>query len=261
MRELIERNQGLFAAVMAGALALAFVLTLLVVLVAKKRSGNVVKDGKTSSERGNRRLHEARRMAAPDGVNPVPLSYLVLNDNGRDVFVRSFTIDSLPKRTVFAATFPSLFNFNRTHSSVFIEPIGEGKASHMLDNRIVEIESNIISAEKGADRNQIRKLNAKLSETEGWARKIENSSSGNRTYKIRTELLFPVLFSPSADRSRTDAVGQTATQWPQAIQVETNFGTTVPFASACVRIFAGQTFVHLPQWMQFAWSIDIRIIL
>ena len=43
----------------------------------------------------------------------------------------------------------------------------------MLDSAIVEIEANIINAEKNYDRNMIRKMNGKLKETEGWAERIE----------------------------------------------------------------------------------------
>jgi len=174
LTELIKQNKILFLLILIGIIMLAVMVTCLVCYVLNRRNQDedAVKKQELLEQKKNR-VHEARRLAAPDGVNPIPLSYLILNDSGRDIYIRSFTIDTLPKRTVFAATFPALFNYDRTHSSVFIEPIGEGKATHMLDNRIVEIETNIISAEKNYDRNQLRKLNAKLAETESWARKIE----------------------------------------------------------------------------------------
>lgn len=114
-----------------------------------------------------RRVSAAREIVAPDGIDPNPLSYFVLNDAGHDIYIRCFTIDALPKRTAFAVTFPALFNYRRMGVSVFIEPLPESRAAHMLDTTIVEIETNIISAEKNYNRNMIRKLNGKLHETEG----------------------------------------------------------------------------------------------
>lgn len=119
------------------------------------------------------KVQAAREIVAPDGVNPNPLSYFVLHDAGHDIYVRCFTIDALPKRTVFASTFPALMNFSRTAVSIFVEPMTEGKAEHMLDTAIMEIETNIITAENDANRNMLRKLNSKLRETESWAHRIE----------------------------------------------------------------------------------------
>lgn len=124
-----------------------------------------------------KRVSAAREIVAADGINPNPLSYLILNDAGRDIYIRCFTIDTLPKRTVFAATFPALFNYGRMHVSVFIEPIPESRAAHMLDTTIVEIETSIIGAEKNYNRNMIRKLNGKLKETESWAERIETGEN------------------------------------------------------------------------------------
>lgn len=124
-----------------------------------------------------KRVSAARELVAPDGVNPNPLSYFVLNDAGHDIYVRCFTIDMLPKRTTFAVTFSALFNYGRMSSSVFIEPLPESRAAHMLDAAIVEIEANIINAEKNYDRNTVRKMNSKLQETEGWAERIETGEN------------------------------------------------------------------------------------
>lgn len=124
-----------------------------------------------------RRVSAAREIVAPDGIDPNPLSYFVLNDAGHDIYIRCFTIDALPKRTAFAVTFPALFNYRRMGVSVFIEPLPESRAAHMLDTTIVEIETNIISAEKNYNRNMIRKLNGKLHETEGWAERIETGEN------------------------------------------------------------------------------------
>lgn len=136
-----------------------------------------------------KRVSAAREMVAPDGVNPNPLSYFVINDAGHDIYVRCFTIDMLPKRTTFAVTFTALFNYGRMNSSVFIEPLPESRAAHMLDAAIVEIEANIINAEKNYDRNTIRKMNGKLRETEGWAERIETGENS----------LYHVYFCPPGE--------------------------------------------------------------
>lgn len=143
----------------------------------RKKSKEKIKEGQHRN-----RVKEIRRIIAPDGVNPNPLSYFILNDAGTDLYIRSFTVEMLPKWTVFAVTFPALFNFERVTSSVFIEAVPEGKATSMLDRQVVDIESSMISAQKHDNRNELRKLQAKLQETEDWARKIE--SNANRLYKV-----------------------------------------------------------------------------
>ena len=155
---------------MAAALILMLVLVISLIRKIKKRQKDRLKE---PGEQLKMKVQVAREIVAPDGVNPNPLSYFVLHDAGHDIYVRCFTIDSLPKRTVFASTFPALMNFSRTSVSIFVEPMTEGKAEHMLDTAIMEIETNIITAENDANRNMLRKLNTKLRETESWANRIE----------------------------------------------------------------------------------------
>lgn len=202
MRELIVQNKTLFLMGIAGLILFALALTAVFYLLLHKKSSPLEKEIQEKKEKKSEKVAEARKIVCPDGINPNPLSYTVIHDAGHDVYVRCFTIDSLPKRTVFATTFPSLFNFDRVTSSVFIEPIGEGRASHLLDGRIVEIETNIITAEKNADRNQIRKLNAKLRDAESWAQKIETGD--NSLYHVY--FLFTIM-ADSLEKlnRRTDA--------------------------------------------------------
>lgn len=158
---------------MAGIVFLSVLLAVAISrLVKKKQTCSAEQSGPLE-----KKVSAARQMVAPDGVNPNPLSYFILHDAGRDLYIRCFTIDTLPKRTVFAVTFASLFNYGRMRVSVFIEPLPESRAAHMLDTTIVEIETNIISAEKNDNRNMIRKLNGKLQETEGWAERIETGEN------------------------------------------------------------------------------------
>lgn len=159
-------------------LAVSMLLMFAVVFGFIRRIKKNQKDRKKDpNEQLKMKVQGAREIVAPDGVNPNPLSYFVLHDAGHDIYVRCFTIDSLPKRTVFASTFPALMNFSRTAVSVFIEPMTEGKAEHMLDTAIMEIETNIITAENDSNRNMLRKLNAKLIETESWANRIETGEN------------------------------------------------------------------------------------
>ena len=201
--DILAENKGLFIIGFLGILITAAALAVaLGIAIAKKRKEPAGRELSGKQERKAAKIMEARKVVAPDGINPNPLSYTVVHDCGHDIYVRSFTVDTLPKRTVFAATFPALFNFDRMTSSVFIEPITEGRASHLLDERIVEIETNIITAEKNSDRNQIRKLSSKLKDTEAWAQRIETGD--NSLYHVY--FLFTVMAN-SLDQlnRRTDA--------------------------------------------------------
>lgn len=181
MPELIKNNVFVFVMMIFLILLIAAGITLIIVYLMKLKAKKNDIEAKVQEQK-IRKVNAARHIAAPDGINPNPMSYLILNDCGHDVYVRSFTVDTLPKRTVFASTFSSLFNFGRISTSVFIEPLTEGKASHLLDNTIVEIETNMISAEKNYNRNMVRKLNGKLRETETWAQRIETGE--NRFYHV-----------------------------------------------------------------------------
>lgn len=181
MREILIR----YAPLLIGAFAVLVLTSISMVYLLWRRMNRSKdeEDGEQKEqEKRKNKITDVRSIVAPDGINPNPMSYSIIHDAGHDVYVRNFTIDALPKRTVFASTFPSLFNMDRVTSNIFIEPISEGKAASMLDNRIVDIETNIISAEKNADRNQIRKLSGKLKESESWATKIETGE--NSLYNI-----------------------------------------------------------------------------
>ncbi len=202
MREFLMQHRLLVITAFIGLMVLAAVMTVIICLVIRRKKDSLGEEIQERKTKKAEKVTEARRVVAPDGINPNPMSYTIIHDAGHDIYVRSFTIDTLPKRTVFAATFPALFNFDRTTSSVFIEPIGEGRASHLLDGRIVDIETSIITAEKNADRNQIRKLSTKLRDAENWAQKIETGD--NSLYHVY--FLFTIM-ADSLERlnRRTDA--------------------------------------------------------
>lgn len=121
-----------------------------------------------------------RKITAPDGLDPGPNSYLVINDGGKDLYVRSLTIVAMPKRDRFANTFSELFDFPMCTSSVFIEPLSEATMISKMDRHIT-----ILSSEYGAaagDPNRQRKLNAQFQDASDFAEQIE--SGENRFFSV-----------------------------------------------------------------------------
>lgn len=116
-----------------------------------------------------------RQIIAPDAVDAGPNGYMKISDGGRDVYVRSFTIVSMPKRTRFANTFSRLLDFPDCTSSVFVEPIPEGTMVHKMDRHIT-----ILSSEYGAasgDVNRMRKLRSQFEDTSAFAEQVENGEN------------------------------------------------------------------------------------
>lgn len=116
-------------------------------------------------------------LVAPNGVNPNPLGYLTVNDEGRDVYIRSFYIDKLPRRSTFAHTFEEIFNFSNSTVSIFIEPLIEGKSIKELDKQITSLDSERLIAQENKDRNRERKVDKKLNEAEAWASNIDSGEN------------------------------------------------------------------------------------
>lgn len=118
-----------------------------------------------------------RQVVAPNGVDPNINSYLILDDAGKTIYVRCFSIVAMPKRAVFARTFSPLLNFGNCSSSIFIEPLSEAESSRALDKHVVILDGEAITAEKAGDRNRYRKIAQQLSETESWASAIETGEN------------------------------------------------------------------------------------
>lgn len=118
-----------------------------------------------------------RHIAAPNGVDPNTNSYFTVNDAGKDIYYRSFTLEVIPKRTTFAETFADLFNFESCTSSVFIEPMSESTTIRKLDRRVINLEGELYEAENDQNTNKSRKKAGKFVETEGWAREVENGET------------------------------------------------------------------------------------
>lgn len=123
-----------------------------------------------------------RELVASNGVNPNPLDYMEINDNGEKVYTMSMYIDKLPRGARFAQTFSALFNFEDVTSTVFINPLLGGRSSKMLDKRIYVLDSERTSAENQGDRNRYRKLSTKMNTAESWS--IEIESGDNSLYEV-----------------------------------------------------------------------------
>lgn len=125
-----------------------------------------------------------RQIVNPDGVNPGPLSYTVINDGGVDVYVRNFTIVALPKKIRFADTLSKIADFENAVTSVFTNPMSKKEATKQLDNYINVLDGEKIHAEKPEvnDKNRARKIRRKMQKTEQWADKIDGDEEA--FYKV-----------------------------------------------------------------------------
>lgn len=159
----------------------------------KEKKEKKKKNKKESFSQGNNNLDKGeelffsrrrtiRELIAPNGVNPAPLEYMVVEDNGQPLYTLCLYIHKLPRTSHFAETYATLFNFVGVTSSVFIEPMMEGKSSSQLDKRIVVLDSECIAAEKDGNRNRYRKVSNKLLNTEKYAVAVE--SGDNQLYEV-----------------------------------------------------------------------------
>ena len=119
----------------------------------------------------------------PDGVSPDPYSYMTIDDAGHTVYIRCFTINTLPKTTKFATTFRPIFSFPHVHSSVFIMPEVRDKTKKKLDKHITMLDGEQIGAIKKRDRNRYRSLQGQLNDAETWVSKIEEGY--DKFYKVQ----------------------------------------------------------------------------
>jgi hypothetical protein len=121
-----------------------------------------------------------RNIVAPDGIDPGPNSYTIINDGGEDVYVRTLTIVTLPRRDKFAQTFSGLLDFPDCTSSVFISPISEESMIHKMDRHITVLTSEDYSAQ--GDVNRQRKLRAQIRDAANFAEQVENGE--NRFFNV-----------------------------------------------------------------------------
>ncbi len=137
----------------------------------KKRDDNLKNVDYTTLER-DRKASVLRQIIAPDGVDPNSLNYFILNDGGRDVYVRTFTIASMPRYDNFANTFSGLMDYPNCTNSVFVRPISEATMTRKLDKQIYMLNSEEVAAVGNS--NRVRKLRAQIEDAEKFAVRVEN---------------------------------------------------------------------------------------
>lgn len=117
-----------------------------------------------------------KQLASFDGYEPSPLSYQVITDGGVDMYVRTFTVDKLPKTLRFAETWSAIANFDGAFSAIYTRPKSKRESETQLDKHISELEAEKIRASKPEvdDINRVRKLSKQKMKAENWAELIEN---------------------------------------------------------------------------------------
>lgn len=113
-----------------------------------------------------------RQILAADAVDPAPNGYMIIDDAGKEVYIRSFTLSKMPKNIDFIKTFSPLLDFPGCTSSIFIDPIDSGTISKKMDKQLDILESEYI-ANNGYSNTQ-RKLSGKYRSTEKWAEQVES---------------------------------------------------------------------------------------
>ena len=117
-----------------------------------------------------KRQKEAVRDLLPNGIADVSESYLIVNDAGRDYYVRAMTIAKMPKSSVFAVTFPRMTTFPNVDAEIYFHPLSNEKAQRQLDRKLTAIEADL-GGEKNTNRK--RRLQEAYQQTVEWQRKIE----------------------------------------------------------------------------------------
>ena len=118
-----------------------------------------------------------KEFLAPDAVDPNNYKYVKLQDAGRDVYIRNYYIDMLPKDTKFATTFAELYNFKNMMSQTRIVPLTNERAVQIVDRQVLDLDTELASARKSADRNRYRKISDKMRNAEAWGRDVENGKN------------------------------------------------------------------------------------
>lgn len=175
-----------------GAGAIAIIVTAILLIgtvrhiheIIEEENKNTDKDALKNTDyatlRERQRAGMLRQIIAPDAVDPGPNSYLIINDGGKDIYVRSFSIAKMPGRTIFANTFSQIMDFPNCTSSIFINPISEAAMSHKMDRHITVLAAEYMGS--NGDINRQRKLNAQFQETNRWAEAVE--SGENRFFDV-----------------------------------------------------------------------------
>lgn len=139
-----------------------------------------------------------KELIAPDALDPNNYGYLKLVDAGREVYVRSYYIDKMPRDANFASTFSALYNYPFITSNTRIEPIPPEKAVSLMDKQVWDLDTELASAQKASDRNRVRKISQKMQDTEGWARDLESG----RNSLFNVSFLFTAFAKSHEDMER-----------------------------------------------------------
>ena len=118
-----------------------------------------------------------KEFLAPDALDPNNYKYIKLQDAGRDVYLRNYYIDMLPKDAEFAITFSELYNFKNIMSQTRIEPITNERAVQIVDRQVLDLDTELATARKAADRNRYRKVSDKMRNAEAWGRDVEGGKN------------------------------------------------------------------------------------
>lgn len=123
-----------------------------------------------------------KEFVAPDALDPNNYGYVKVIDAGRNVYLRNYYIEKMPRNARFASTFSELYNVTNIMSQTRIEPIENAQAIQKLDSQIRDLDTELSTAQKAGNRNRYRKIQHKMGDTEGWARELE--SGRNRIFNV-----------------------------------------------------------------------------
>lgn len=115
----------------------------------------------------------AKRIAKPKGVTPYA-SYLKLEDHGKEIYVRSFTISELPDDLKFAQTFAPLFNYENAISTAFIVPMDMDDVKKKLERSENVTEANYDGAVENGKKGLAREQARKNRNIRTWAKGIDD---------------------------------------------------------------------------------------
>lgn len=114
-----------------------------------------------------------RNVVAADAIDPGPNKYMIISDGGKEVYVRTFTIKTLPNKVRFANTFADLMNFKNCESSVFIKPIAEDEMLNRMNKHINTLLGEDYTASKNSNMNRQRSLRGQIQDANNFAEQIE----------------------------------------------------------------------------------------
>lgn len=95
----------------------------------------------------NGMLKDVIELIEPDGVNPIPLEYMTIQDAGETIYYIGLYIDKMPRYPTIASTFSVLMNCDGVTSSVYINPL-LGNSIKKVNKRIDMLDAEIYGAQK-----------------------------------------------------------------------------------------------------------------